>query len=237
MNGIHDVGGMDGFGPIEREENEPVFRESWEGRMRGIHTIVSKKHRIYNTDEGRYGVERVDPVFFLGASYNQIWLLRTEKLLIEKGVLTEQEIEERMSSLFPKRYTSHLQQHRDLAPPIRSKQRKMVLPHTSGPSQAGDARPKYGPGTIVKVRVSSPLGHTRVPRYVRGRQGVIVNIHGSFPVPDIKVHEGATVYQPVYLVCFEARELWGEDASPKDKLYIEMWEDYLETGVLQHEEP
>lgn len=95
MNSIHDVGGMDGFGPIEREENEPVFHEPWEGRMRAMHMLMSKKHRLYHIDESRHTIERMNPIYYLGSTYYQIWLLRMETLFIERGVLTEEEIKEK----------------------------------------------------------------------------------------------------------------------------------------------
>ncbi len=231
MNGIHDVGGMDGFGPINIEENEPVFHHPWEGRMRAIHTIVGKKRHIYNSHESRHGVERLNPIFYLGATYYEKWLLRMERLLIEKGVLTEEEIDERMKRISPEPLQSHLQPYRHLAPTVPSTERRFTIQGTEGTKPD----PKFSPGMSVKVKVMSLLGHTRVPRYVRGRHGVIEKIHGNFIVPDIKVHEGKDVYQPVYLVRFEAQELWGEDASPKDKLYIEMWEDYLELGGNKNE--
>jgi nitrile hydratase subunit beta len=83
-------------------------------------------------------------------------------------------------------------------------------------------------GDVVRVKDGAPLGHTCVPRYVRGKVGMITNLHGNFILPDQRVEDGSKLYQPVYRVCFEAQHVWGEDASPKDKLYLEMWEDYIE---------
>lgn len=226
---MHDVGGTDGLGPIKIEENEPVFHKEWEARMRGVDALVTKKLRLYNVDETRHAIERMNPIYYLGSSYYQIWLLRMEALLIEKGVVTKEEILGKMKELYPSHPPSHLEPYRELVPYISSAQRKKVIPGMTGvQSKDEPVEPKYAPGTCVRVKVSSPLGHTRVPRYVRGREGVIKKIHGNYHIPDLKVDQGILVYQPVYLVCFEAQDLWGEDASPNDKLYIEMYEDYIE---------
>lgn len=229
MNGIYDVGGMDGFGPVQIEKNEPVFHEPWEGRMRAINTLVSRKCRIFNIDESRYAIERMNPVYYLGSNYYQIWLLRMEKLLIEKGVLNEEEIEEKMAQLSPVPVKSHMEPYRKLMPVIPSTRRRFAVPATTGTERADEPiQPRFSPGDVVRVKTMAPLGHTRVPRYVSGKAGVIAEIHGNFVLPDLRVQEGIELYQPVYRVRFNAQELWGEDASPKDKLLIEMWEDYLE---------
>ena len=88
--------------------------------------------------------------------------------------------------------------------------------------------PKYAVGDVVRVKDGAPLGHTRVPRYVRGKVGVITHLHGNFILPDQRVADGSLLYQPVYRVCFAAQHVWGDDAAPKDKLYLEMWEEYIE---------
>ncbi len=228
MNSMHDVGGSDGFGPIPIEPHEPVFHEDWEARMRAIDALVTRRG-IYNVDETRHAIERINPVYYLGSSYYQIWLLRMEALLIEKGVLTKEELEGRMKELTPDPPVSHLQPFRKLMSYTASAQRNRIIPGMSGSEcKEGVKQPKYSRGDRVRVKVSSPLGHTRVPRYVRGREGIIEKLHGYYHIPDVRVETGIKVYQPVYLVCFRARDLWGEGASPKDKLYIEMYEDYIE---------
>jgi nitrile hydratase beta subunit len=235
LNSIHDVGGMDGFGPVEWEADEPIFHEPWEGRMRALSMLASRKLRVYNTDESRHAIERMHPVYYLGSTYYQIWLLRMEKLLIEKGTLTEAEIEQQMAKITSTPVTSHLQPYRKLVPVIPSTERRKVLSVSSGSAQRDQpTAPKFSPGDVVTVKRMAPLGHTRVPRYVRGKTGVIEEIHGNFILPDLRVQEGIDLYQPVYRVRFRAQEIWGEDASPKDKLLIEMWEDYLESGGIGH---
>jgi nitrile hydratase len=166
----------------------------------------------------------------LGSAYFQLWLLRTEALLKEKGILTDEQIKERMAQLSPNSIPKpHLEAFRKVKPLIASSTRRVLVDTTSGAtSRNEDVKPKFQPGTMVKAKAMAPLGHTRIPRYVRGKVGMVDAIHGLFTLPDAKVHEGIDLYQTVYRVRFIAQDLWGEDASPKDKLYIELWEDYLE---------
>ncbi|GGF93405.1 nitrile hydratase subunit beta [Paenibacillus abyssi] len=237
MNGIHDVGGMDGFGPLQREENEPVFHACWEGRLRSILMLLNKKSRIYYVDEVRHAIERIDPVYYMGASYYQLWLLSAETLLMDKGVLTEYEIRARMDELSPDvTFEPDLVRFRQVKPCVPSSVRKSTVERSSGTESPDDPiQPKYPIGTVVKVKVMAPTGHTRVPRYIRGKEGIVEALHGNFAMPDLRVGTGINVYQPVYRVLFEARDIWGADAFPEDKLYIELWEDYLELGGAANE--
>jgi nitrile hydratase beta subunit len=230
MNSMHDVGGIDGFGPVEWEANEPVFHEPWEARMRAVDALLTKKIKAYFVDETRHRIERMNPIYYLGSSYYQIWLLRMESLLIEKNYVTEEEIRAKMAEITPEPPKSHLEPFRNIMPYISSSKRRMVIPSTGTENKEETIEPKYAVGDVVRVKDMSPLGHTRVPRYVRGKEGVIEALHGNFILPDLRVENGTKLYQPVYRLCFKAQDLWGEDASPKDKLYIEMWEDYLEPG-------
>ncbi|GGF93434.1 nitrile hydratase subunit beta [Paenibacillus abyssi] len=230
MNGIHDVGGMDGFGPVKREENEPVFHERWEGRVRALSMLINKKRRLYFIDESRHTIERIHPVYYMGSSYYQLWLLRFETMMMERGVLTEQEIQERMGQIAPgASFEPDLAAFRTIRPHNPTQHRRTAIQTTSGTASPNEpVPPKYKPGTVVQAKLAATLGHTRIPRYIRGKQGVIEAVHGHSPIPDIRVDQGLSLYQPVYRVRFKARELWGEDASPKDTLCIELWEDYLE---------
>lgn len=227
MNSLHDVGGIDGFGPVEWEKNEPVFHEPWEAHMRAVDALMTKKLRAYCVDETRHRIERINPVYYLGSSYYQIWLLRMESLLMEKGYVTEAEVQTKMRDITAEPPPSHLAPYRHIMPYVASPQRRTVIP-PSGSATKEEAMPQYAVGDVVRVKAGAPLGHTRVPRYVRGKVGVITHLHGNFILPDQRVADGSTLYQPVYRVCFAAQHVWGNDAAPKDKLYLEMWEAYIE---------
>ena len=227
MNSLHDVGGIDGFGPVVWEKDEPVFHEPWEAHMRAVDALMTKKVRAYCVDETRHRIERINPVYYLGSSYYQIWLLRMESLLMEKGYFTEEEVRAKMREITPEPPPSHLASYRHIMPSLASPQRRTVISH-SGSANKEATMPKYTVGDVVRVKDGAPLGHTRVPRYVRGKVGVITHLHGNFILPVQRVADGSMLYQPVYRVCFSAQHVWGEDAAPKDKLYLEMWEEYIE---------
>jgi hypothetical protein len=101
MNGIHDLGGMQGFGPIERQENEPVFRADWERHIFALLNLTIAAGQ-YNVDEIRHAIERMAPAEYLMTAYYEHWLHAAEDLLDKKGVVTHAELEQRMAELAKK---------------------------------------------------------------------------------------------------------------------------------------
>jgi nitrile hydratase beta subunit len=91
-----------------------------------------------------------------------------------------------------------------------------------------DVPPRFAPGDQIIARNLHPARHTRLPRYVRGKRGAVERDHGVFVFPDSSAHGEGEKPQHVYSVKFSARELWGPDASPKDHLYIDLWDDYMD---------
>ena len=221
MNGIHDMGGMHGFGRIERELNEPVFHEPWEGRVFGL-TVLSGRQRLRNIDEFRHAIERMAPVDYLGSSYYERWLDSTLRLLVEKGVITREALERRMAELAS---------GPDPAPPHSDPGllARMVHGLTARTRfrQPGPP-PRYALGDHIVTHHDAPVGHTRLPRYAHGKLGVIVCVHGSFIFPDTNAHgEGAQPHS-LYSVRFEATELWGATAESCAPVHLDLWERYLE---------
>ncbi len=98
MNGAHDMGGMDGFGPVEREADEPIFHAEWERRALAL-TIAMGLHGLWNIDMSRYARENRDPLGYLEDSYYERWLYGLEALLEQNGLVTRDEIEARMQAL------------------------------------------------------------------------------------------------------------------------------------------
>ena len=96
MDGVHDLGGMHGFGPLEREENEPPFHAPWEATVVAI-MRAARAAGLYNIDEFRHGIERMEPAHYLGSSYFEHWLDGIARILAEKGVVTPREMEARMT--------------------------------------------------------------------------------------------------------------------------------------------
>lgn len=216
MNGVHDMGGMHGFGPVLREENEPLFHADWEGRVYAINRL-SRTHGYFNIDEMRYGIESMPPAHYLRSSYYERWLATVEYNLIEKGILTSDELDAR-TELFQRQPGANHPEHVPTGP----------VPQTIGDTPATSLEPRFAVGDPVMVNNSHPTGHTRVPRYTRGKHGVVHRIHGPAIFPDTHAHGLGEHPQNVYSVRFDARELWGDSAEQNQSLYIDLWESYLE---------
>ena len=215
MDGIHDMGGMDGFGPIPIEYDEPVFHGEWEGRVYAINGAIGAWGK-WNIDAGRYGIEQMDPALYLQSSYYERWLYRTEQMMIVHGMITQQELESGTASDGER--TQPLTMQQIVERQTRSRSARVDE----------DIAPKFKAGDKVLVRNIHPKGHTRVPRYVRGRTGVIDRDHGVFIFPDTHALFQGNKPQHIYSVRFDAQHLWGTDAPVQDKLYLDLWDDYLD---------
>jgi nitrile hydratase len=221
MNGIHDMGGMHGFGRVEREQDEPVFHAAWEARVLGLSRACSARY-LFNIDESRHAIERMAPADYLASSYYERWLDRNVRLLVEKGVITREELERRMAQLA---------QGSDPAPPhsdpkLCARMLEMLTERT--PYRQPGPRPRFGLGEGVLTRHDAPPGHTRLPRYARSKRGVIARVHGSYIFPDTNAHGQGEEPHPLYSVRFEAAELWGSSAEPQAPVHLDLWERYLE---------
>jgi nitrile hydratase subunit beta len=212
MNGIHDMGGMQDMGPIRPEKDEPVFHAAWEARAFALFVAVDESNR--------YQIELIPPAEYLRMSYYERWATSLAETLKKAGLATSAEIET------GKAIGGKVAGRRVLSV---AEVAKMITP---GPptSAATSAAPRFRAGQSVRARDINPVGHTRSPRYVRGRLGTVERMCGVEPLWDIDA-DGRHVSskpQPVYSVRFTARELWGEVANHLDSIYVDMWEDYLE---------
>lgn len=221
MNSIHDMGGMTCFGPVVREENESLFHAPWERRVFAM-TMLSMG-RLDTLDAFRHAVERMDPAHYLESSYYEHWLAALETLAVEHGIVTSEEL----ATGVPQ--TTNVGSHPPLPP-----EAVPVAVSKGAPCDrpAGRRKPRFSVGDTVSAKNLNPSGHTRLPRYVRGKQGVINLVHGTFVYPDTNAHGGGEKPQPLYNVCFSARDLWGPTSARRDHLYIDLWEDYLEPGSV-----
>lgn len=209
MNGIHDIGGMDGLGPVVRESDEPVFHQDWEGRMFAINNLLIGSG-LFNVDEFRHAIERIPAPRYLDSTYYEKWLDAVQTLLVEKGVVSREEFERRGAAPNP---------------PSQPATIHPVAGEASGAKAR--TRAKFRIGDKVIARNLNPSGHIRLPRYTRGRRGVIRAARGVYVLADASAHGGPAHSQHVYSVSFEARELWGVDATGRERVYIDLWEDYL----------
>ena len=216
MNGVHDMGGMTCYGPVTPEEQEPVFHAAWEKRVFAM-TMLGMG-QLDTLDAFRHAVERMDPAHYLSSTYYEHWLAALETLAVEKGLLTPEELASGVAQETGRPADGPL-------PP----EAVPAIVHGGAPCNrtAGRLRPRFSVGDRVQARNLHPSGHTRLPRYVRGKNGTITQVHGTFVYPDTNAHGQGEQPQPLYAVCFTAQELWGPDAAARDNLSIDLWEDYL----------
>ena len=217
MNGVHDMGGMQGMGPVHYERDEPVFHSAWEGRVYAL-TSAMRAWRKWSLDTDRYGLEVMPPVEYLQMSYYERWLKRLESYVVKYGLVSGDELRSGKAAAGSNRATPPF----TLATSARWENRG--VPSSHDPS----VRPSFRPGQRVRARNINPTGHTRLPRYARGKLGTIVRDHGVYLFPDTNAHFQGEKRQHVYSVRFTARELWGSDASPRDSIHLDLWDDYLE---------
>jgi nitrile hydratase subunit beta len=216
MDGIHDMGGMHGFGKVEPEPNEPVFHAAWEGHCLAINRAMSYAG-AFNIDQSRAAIEELPPDVYLTSSYYKKWAVRLENLLIKLGLADAQEIKSG--------HASH---------PGKALKRKLNVADVPASLTRGSyARPaqapaRFAPGERVRTKNIHPSTHTRLPRYARGRVGVVEAVRGCHVFPDSAALGKGENPQWLYTVLFEGRELWGENAEPSLKISIEAFEPYLE---------
>lgn len=224
MDGVHDMGGMHGFGPVQREENEPVFHDPWEGRVYALGSaMVMPLHP--NLDAARFALEQLPPAVYLASSYYERWLSRIERRLIELGCITPEELEAR-TAFYREHPDAPVPRHHDPAVLERAMARYTRIRE---PLHRPDGEPpRFTVGDVVRTKNIHPAGHTRLPRYARGKRGVIARVHGCHDFPDTNAHGLGPQPHGLYSVRFDARELWGEDAEDRGCVYLDLWERYLE---------
>jgi nitrile hydratase beta subunit len=221
MDGVHDMGGMHGFGPIERDE--ATFHAQWEKRVHALRAAAfTRGIGPGNVDAARHAIESIEPAVYLRSSYYERWLAALQTGLVKTGVLDEAAIEAR-ARLY--------QQNTDAAAPSRSDLPgidRERAPQRAYQPRSGGSRPHFAPGDKVVTRNIHPPGHTRLPRYARGKRGFIFRVHGIHAFPDTNAHGLGPQPQPLYSVRFEAAELWGASAEGPGSIYLDLWETYLE---------
>jgi nitrile hydratase len=210
------MGGMQGLGPIHYEKNEPVFHERWEAVTYALNRAMAA-WRKWNIDAGRHQIELIPAAAYLRMSYYERWHARLVELLVKSGLVTRAEIESGQPEPGSPRAT-----------PALTVQMAGSLDRGIASSQDPAVAPRFKVGHRVRARNIHPPGHTRLPRYARGKVGRIVRDHGVYNFPDTNAHFLGEKRQHVYSVRFAARELWGEQASPRDSVHLDMWDDYLE---------
>jgi len=216
MDGVHDMGGMDGFGKIEVEENEPVFHAAWEGHVLAMQ-LAMLYARAWRVDHLRFAQEQLPPLTYLSASYYQRWLLGMEKNIIERGLATAEELKAGHAT------TTGKMLGRKLTVSVFQTMRPSYFRQQQAPA-------RFKPGDRVRARNIHPKTHTRLPRYARGKLGVVERCQGCHVYPDSVAVDQGDNPQWLYTVVFTGKELWGPDADPTVQVSIEAFEPYLESA-------
>jgi nitrile hydratase subunit beta len=219
VNGPHDLGGAHGFGPVVPEADEPVFHAEWEGRSLAL-LLAMGATRAWNLDQMRFARERTPPAEYLASSYYEIWAGGLARLLVERGLATADELASGHAGGAPRPIA------RTLAP---GDVWTMLTSSGGSTRRPSTTSATFAIGERVRARVMNPLGHTRLPRYVRGRTGTVESVHGCHVYPDVHARvPGDEDPQWLYTVVFDGRELWGADADPTVTVSVDAFEPYLE---------
>jgi nitrile hydratase subunit beta len=217
MNSAHDLGGQMGFGPVVPEKDEPIFHADWEKRVLAIN-VAAGAMGAWTIDGIRHARESLPPAQYLSSSYYEIWLAALDKVLVEHGFLSKEELCSGVAGSTrrePKRV-------------LKGEEVPTVL-RRGFPYEREAATPaRFKVGDTVRTIVMHPQHHTRLPRYARGKQGVIERVTGCHVFPDTGAHGAPETAQWLYTVVFTGPELWGRDADPTSTVSIEAWESYLE---------
>jgi nitrile hydratase len=215
VNGVHDMGGQHGFGPTVPEPEGSPFHADWEAR---VHALVIASPTRGNIDAGRHQREKIPGPTYLAMSYYERWFDALLQMLLADGVVSPAELTSGQADPTAAKASPRLAAG-DVTP---------TLSYPGSYRREDAAAPGFAVGDRVRARNLNPVGHTRLPRYARGRTGVIAQHHGAHVFPDSHAHGGGEDAQHLYTVRFTARELWGPDAPAKDSVSLDLWEPYLE---------
>ena len=217
MNGVHDMGGMQDMGAVQREKNEPVFHQRWEGRVWGMMWLGSAWGK-WNLDAMRHAIERIPPADYLRMSYYEKWLAALVDLVTGRGLVTRAELESGKPAAGSAKAT----------PPVKAEGVPALIARGNPVKRDVAVAARFQVGQRVRGRNINPVTHTRLPRYARGKAGTIERDHGVFLFADSNAHFQGEKPQHLYSVRFTARELWGEQAPARDAIYVNLWDDHLE---------
>jgi nitrile hydratase beta subunit len=221
MDGIHDMGGMQGFGPVPIEYDEALFKAPWEARVLAM-KIATTGHTGANVDRFRHLIERMPPANYLNASYYQRWLHSMLQQYLEAGMLTATDLAAIAAGTNPEETNSS---STTAIPAVKMRE---LMSHYSAPTEEHSPQPQFAIGAAVHTKNIHPPGHCRLPGYARGKVGEVVAAHGLHLFADDRGSGLGDTLQHLYTLKFMATELWGENANPRDSVNLELWESHLE---------
>jgi nitrile hydratase subunit beta len=217
MNGAQDLGGQMGFGPIELEENEPNFHAKWEERAFAI-TLAMGATGSWTLDASRFARETLPPAVYLSSSYYEIWTRGLEKLVVENGLVSSDELQQSVA-LSEAKPVKRVMKAGDVAGILAK----------GGPVDRPERQPaRFKVGDAVRTKRMHPEHHTRLPRYARDAIGKIEAVHGVHVFPDANAQGQGEQPTWLYGVVFKGTDIWGPESDAKLSLRIDLWEPYLD---------
>jgi nitrile hydratase subunit beta len=223
VDGVHDMGGMHGFGPAAATDGDVPYHEGWEPRVFAIQMLIAVEG-LGAGPGGRPTREEMEPAEYLAASYYERWLFSAERRLQRKGTIEPGEVERMMERL---EGGESMPTHRDAA----MADRILDWLRATNPMPKPPEEPRFAAGQRVRVKRMHPAGHTRCPRYVRGAVGVIEGVRGADRLPDRAVYGEDVVPEPVYAVAFRSSDLWGPSEDASWTVSLDMYDSYLEPAA------
>lgn len=215
----HDLGGVLGFGPVPIETDEPVFHSDWEGSVvAGILSTIGAG--LYNVDQFREAIDEMDPFFYIGAGYYGRWLHTLEANCVKVGVLSAEEIEERMHAV------AVGVAPQTAADPAIADGLRTLLREGAPATRPLDRAPRFAVGAPVRGRVLPGERHSRIPGYAQGKPGVVHRVHDAYVFPDSNRRGEGESPEHVYSVRFDGADLWPDGEARA--VFIDLWESYLE---------
>ena len=226
MDGIHDMGGRQGFGPVVREQDEPAFHEPWEASVYAMAAVMERAGLGNHTvDRFRHAIERIDPAAYLTHTYYGRWLGGLETLFEEAGILTGDLIDQRMRELAGLAVGEPIS--RAARPQAVSGTAAVALSGLDGHKRQASAAARFQVGERVRTSAHGSSGHTRLPGYARNKLGEIAAAHGAWVFPDTNAQGRGEQPCHLYTVVFQGSELWGEDCEGATEVCIDLFEPYL----------
>lgn len=226
MNGVHDMGGLQGFGPVRLEVDEPLFHAPWERRALGL-TLAMGATGAWNIDQSRAARESLPPARYLGSSYYAIWIAALERLMLQRGLIDDAELAAVHGGTVAPGSASAA-----AGPALRVLRPADVDAALARGTPVNRLAPGPAPfaiGDRVRARNLHPPGHTRLPRYVRGHVGTVVGVHGAHLFADAHA-QGRDEADWLFTVEFSAADLWGPQGDARDRVSVDAWAPYLEAA-------
>lgn len=216
MNGVHDMGGMECFGPINPDAEEPLFHAEWEKRVLAM-TVCMGAAGEWNLDQGRFARESLPPVDYLSIGYYRIWLTALERMLVQRNLVSVPELEN-SAVIDPAKPTRRVLKGNDV---------EKVLLAGAPVDRIATQTARFSEGDAVQIINEHKTTHTRLPGYIKGHTGIVHKVHGCHVFADDNSLGTGENPQWLYNIKFKAQDLWGQARSQAADVHVDCWEPYM----------